>query len=466
MNNTGTRLALVLFLAISVRAGFDVWRYHHLGFVPGDGYASIARNIVAGKGFSPTPLQQFGFRTPGYPLFIAAVWSLVPVSARYAALLVAQVIVSVATCGLLFVIGNTVFDRRAAVGASLLFALSPSMTVHGSRAMTEAFYVFLVALAILFSVRLYRSASLLMAAGFGLVWGVAGLTRPEATLMLAPLLLPTLLAARSRKSTKLAVCVAAPLAKIAVFAPWIARNYLVYGTFVLYAPLGGFNLFYGTYPYPARWGVHRLGTEPVLISNTSAYREITAGFWDPEFLPESAGRDRRVAREAVAGMPVPKSEPSIIVVRDERDMLELDRRFTAAALSNMTDHKFIQLYNIPRHLYSLWGYPSAWWAIDELPSPLKFVWRASYLALLGLFGAGILVARKVGKLTAVPLSWLIVMALNSGVFIVLHAECRHQISSSTFLFLYGGIGASAILRFPALRAPAATGPGELVGRTT
>jgi len=327
--------------------------------------------------------------------------------------------------------------------------------------MTETLHLFWIALAALMALRLYSSGRLWRAISLGLIWGAAGLTRPEATLVLTPLLLPILVARHIRVPTRLSLCATAVLGKIAVMAPWVARNYVVYGTFVLHVPVGGLALFSGTYPYPPRFGMHGTLPEPSLITETREYREITGPFWDPEYLPQAPGRENRMKRNVVEGMPVPSPDPAIVVVRNERDMLEVDRRLTAAALTNIKNNKLIQLYNIPRHFHALWGHPAAWWGVDP-PGPFALAWFGSYLAFLTLFVLGVLVAWKSGKLGVVPLSWLILIAGHTGVLLLLHSEARFQATPAIFLYIFSGLRAAAILPFPAL-APTAAG-FSLVGR--
>ena len=451
---TGTSLALILLLCLAVRVGYDLWRSEHPGFIPGDGYLEIAQNILTGKGFSPTPLQQFCFRTPGYPLLIAAVWSVVPTSGRYAALMVSQLILSTATCGLLFVIANTVFGRRAALAGALLFALSPSVIAYCAEVRSENLHLFWIALAVLTAMDLYRRGNLPMAVILGLIWGAAGLTRPEATLVLSPLLLPMLVAKQRTIPRKALLCVAALLGKIAVMAPWVARNWLVYGTFVLHVPLGGLGLFAGTYPYPPRFGMHATVPEPVPFPLSKEYREITGPFWDPEFLPLTAGGANRSHRPEVEGMPPPNPHPSILITRSERDMLEVDRRLAAAAVIHVKNHKLLELYNILRNFSALWGRPAAWWSV-ELPGSLRIAWWASYMGLLALFVLGVSVAWKSGKLGVIPLSWLILIAVHTAVLLAFHTEPRYQVTSALFLYSFSGLGIATILRLAALGASTA-----------
>jgi len=443
---TGTSFALILLLCLALRLGYVLSLEKHPPEIPSDGYVQIASNILAGKGFAPTPLRHWFSRPPGYPLFIAAVWSPVRSSARFVAIELAQVALSVATCGLLFVIANPVFGRRAALAGALLFAISPSWIAYCTKVSAETLIIFLVALAALMALRLYRSASPLTALGLGLIWGAAGLTRPEATFLIPVLLVPVLGARHLGIPQRFMACASAALGKIAIMAPWVVRNYLVYGAFVLHVPLGGNGLFAGAYPYPPVYGKGWCGTFPdktFHYCQTREYREITGPFWDPEGLAQAAGR------------PDPDVE-----VRDERDLLEVDRRLAAAGWSYIKNYKIIQLYNMTYHFYRLWGRPAGW---DELRWPIKLPWFGSYLAFLALCVLGILTAWRSGKLAAVPLSWLILMVCHTGLLLPVCTEQRYQAASAIFLYMFGGFGADSILPSPAPGAATMAGPGSVVG---
>jgi hypothetical protein len=438
---TGASLALVLFLCLVLRLGFVLALEKHPPRVPTDGYIEIAENILAGQGFSPTPLRHWSFRTPGYPLFIAAVWGLVPTAARYVALELAQVGLSVITCGLLFLLADDVFGRRAAWIGAVLFAVSPSSIVFCALTVTESLHVFWIALAALIALKVFQSPHALTAVGLGLIWGLAGLTRPEATVLVPLLLLPVLGARHLGVPAKVKVCSAAALAKLAVMAPWVARNFLVFGGFVLHVPLGGDNLFRGTYPHPPMYGRgwHGTGPQMIHVNQSPEYRAITDPFWDPRF--------RSLQTKLV---------DADVVTRSERDTLEVDRRLAAAAWSHIRNYKLTQIRNILYHIYGMWGRPAAW--DNALAAPIRLAWYASYLAFLGLFVLGVLVAWKSGQLGLVPLSWLILMAASVGLFLLFAAESRYQATSWVFLAMFSGLGLAAILPFPNREARAVAAP--------
>jgi 4-amino-4-deoxy-L-arabinose transferase-like glycosyltransferase len=440
---TPAPIALILLICMIVRLGYVLSLEKHPPNPLTDGYAQIAENILAGKGFSPTPMRHWFFRTPGYPLFIAAVWSIVPTPARFFALEVAQVALSVATCGLLYVIANSVFGRRAALAGAFLFAISPSYTLYCTDVITETLLLFCVALAALLASMIYRSARATTAACFGLIWGIAGLTRGETTVLLPLLLLPVLVAKDLGTPPKIKACAVAALGKAAIMAPWVARNYLIYGAIVLHVPLGGNGLFAGTYPHPPLYGRGRYGAVPNYIhfTQTKEYCEITRSFWDPEFVEQSAKL----------------SDPDV-VLRDERDVLEVDRRLAAAAWANIRNYKAVQVYNVIYHIHGLWGRPAGW--DHEMTRPLKLAWFGFYLGFLAILVLGIFTAWRSGRLGAIPVSWLVFLGVHNLLLLLFCTDPRYQAASAIFLYTFSGLGVEALLPSPAHRV--STGVGSEV----
>jgi len=411
---------------------------------PYDGYVEIAENILAGKGFSPTPLHQFFLRTPTYPLFIAGVWSVGPTELRYLSLALVQVCLSVGTCVLIYALADELFGRKSALAAGMLFALSPSYTILCSLVYTETLQLMLVCLAAFSALRLYQSGRPWSATCLGLLCGIMGLNRPESTFLIPILGLPYILSGRYPLRKRAQNVLIIVLANVLVMSPWVARNYRVFGTFVVHVPVGGLGLFGGTYPRPPLYGdgwKHQ-GPRLLHISTTDEYQEITKPFWDPRYLQRSVGKITHVA-----------------VVREEKDFVELDRRLGQAAKNNIRNYKLIQIRNVIAHLKALWGRPAAW--TSDLAPSLKLVWFGAYLAFQSLFVLGILTAWKSGRLDAIPLSWLILMTCHTGLLLLFCAEPRYQATSAIFLYIFGGLGVASILPFPALRSAGRGGPSAV-----
>ena len=171
---------------------------------------------------NPIDLSPFPPAEPTYPIFVAAVWSLVKEPARFAALAGAQVGLSIGTCGLLMALTVPVFGRRAAKMAGLLYAFSPSYVAFCALIYTETLQMFLVALAALAAMRLSSRGKLVDALAFGTLWGILGLNRPESTYVLPFLVLPFVVSRQTPAPRKLAALAMMLAACATVMAPWVA----------------------------------------------------------------------------------------------------------------------------------------------------------------------------------------------------------------------------------------------------
>ena len=132
-------LALRLLLVVYSPAVVDDSRF----------YADIATNWlqhgVYGITNSGTIAPTFA-RLPGYPAFLAAVFSLFGVGNFRAALLL-QVLFDLATCFLIADLARRLFSSRAAQVAFLLAALCPFLANYAAAALTETLETFFTALA-------------------------------------------------------------------------------------------------------------------------------------------------------------------------------------------------------------------------------------------------------------------------------------------------------------------------------
>ena len=214
-------------------------------------YLGLARSVAAGRGFTYDPsqtgtTQQFG-RAPGYPLFIAAIGA---TAARYESsplrLKVAQAIVGAVVVWLLGLIAWRAVGPRGGVIAAAIAAVYPPLVWMSAYVLSETVYS-LVALAAVYVLdvameraRAHRAGGAGVLAA-GLLAGVATLTRPV-MLFFIPLALVWIV----RRRAVLAIAFLA--AVLAVVLPWTARNYRVYGQFVLVASEGGVTFWTGNHP--------------------------------------------------------------------------------------------------------------------------------------------------------------------------------------------------------------------------
>ena len=238
-------------------------------------YGSLARNLVAGRGFvdssenldplfpSPGPTS---FWSPLYPLGVAATFrvfgtdTLLPVK-------LLQVAASLATAALVGVLAYRLFGPPAGLLGAVFYAVYP-VAVYYTRAIgTETLYALVLLGFTLQAYRLLEYRRTRDAVLLGALYGLGVLTSGVMLAYGVPLLL-FLALNRFSLRTNAGLLGVALLAFALVVSPWVARNYRLHGELVLLPAKGGFNLWVGNHPgatgaftkLPAEWmsGLERL----------------------------------------------------------------------------------------------------------------------------------------------------------------------------------------------------------------
>jgi 4-amino-4-deoxy-L-arabinose transferase-like glycosyltransferase len=155
-------------------------------------YADIAKNWlqhgIYGITNSGTIMPTLS-RLPGYPAFLAAVFSLFGID-NFRAVLLVQVLFDLATCFLIADMSLRLFSERAAKAAFLLAAVCPFLANYAAAALTETLEIFFTALAVDLAFRGLNIGGAstrprLAWLGCGLAIGGAILLRPDGGLLLA-----------------------------------------------------------------------------------------------------------------------------------------------------------------------------------------------------------------------------------------------------------------------------------------
>jgi 4-amino-4-deoxy-L-arabinose transferase-like glycosyltransferase len=247
-------------------------------------YLALARSVAAGQGFvydasrETGTAPQFG-RAPAYPLFLALIGAGAgdePASSP-TRVKVAQSIVGALTVWLIGVIAARAAGERAGLAAAAIAAVYPPLVWIGADVLSEALYCALaLGTALLLDIAVARAdrqgnarggaAAALLA---GLTAGVAILVRP---VMLFFLPLAAIWLWRRRRAS---LAVALIVTAAAVVTPWTARNYRVYGRFVLVASEGGVTFWTGNHPL-AR-GEGDLAANPAIKEAEVAFRATHPG---------------------------------------------------------------------------------------------------------------------------------------------------------------------------------------------
>jgi 4-amino-4-deoxy-L-arabinose transferase-like glycosyltransferase len=152
-------------------------------------YGDIAKNwlqhgiygVTDGTAIVPTYI-----RLPGYPAFLAVVFSIFGME-HYRAVLAIQVLLDLVSCFLIADIARRLLSDRAAKAAFLLTALCPFFANYAAAALTETLEIFFTVLALDLAVREvadWQTRSLWRWIGCGLAIGCAILLRPDGGLLL------------------------------------------------------------------------------------------------------------------------------------------------------------------------------------------------------------------------------------------------------------------------------------------
>lgn len=221
-------------LALAVRLSYVLATApRHLPFTDALFYQLQANALADGHGFVQPVIALTGRTVPSaahpplYPLFLAAgSW----LGAR--SILAHQIMgcglgtVTVVGAGL---IGYRIAGERAGLLAMGLAAIYPPLWVTDGGIMAEGLYTLLTAAVILASYRLVDRARRRDAAALGAVLGLATLTRAEAVVLFAVLVLPVVWTLRRIGWSRAAQLLALTAAGWAlVVSPWVARNMVTF----------------------------------------------------------------------------------------------------------------------------------------------------------------------------------------------------------------------------------------------
>ena len=155
-------------------------------------YGDIARNWLQHGVYGITNsgvIMPTLSRLPGYPAFLAAIFTLFGID-NFRAVLLVQVLFDLATCLLIADMARRLFSYRAAQAGFLLAAFCPFLANYGAAALTETLEIFFTTLALDLTFRgleiggaaTYPS---LVWAGCGLSIGASILLRPDGGILLA-----------------------------------------------------------------------------------------------------------------------------------------------------------------------------------------------------------------------------------------------------------------------------------------
>jgi hypothetical protein len=247
------RTAAVLWLGDTIPYS-DYFYYHEAGRMQAADWGFLFRHETVLK------FAKLNWWPPGYPLFLAVLYSLAGPQFRVAVFV--QVFLGVATCALVYAFAARAAGRSAGLVAAWLIALDPTYIFTCNLIASENLFAPLLALGLWLAVREAPDPG----AGNGAIvrrFAPAGVALGLATLVRAAgFCVPWIVAAWLwRRAPGRAAASAVLGAFFLTLAPWTARNAIVAGTPALVCFGGGLNFYFGQSAGPL--GYRELSTTPL-----------------------------------------------------------------------------------------------------------------------------------------------------------------------------------------------------------
>ncbi len=210
-------------------------------------YDQIAVNLTRGFGFREDAAQSYQFDTailragPGYEFFLAGIYRMFGHSLE--AVWIIQALLHALSALLLFLIARRVVKAQGeTVGlvAAFLFGFWPDLIEISAMLMTETLYLFLTILILYLFVLVYeRTKNIWLALLFGLLTGLAILTRPPIVLFV-----PIVLFLYYQKKNFFSGAAYLTSLALSLF-PWAWRNWMIYHQIIPTTLIGEYNLWVG-----------------------------------------------------------------------------------------------------------------------------------------------------------------------------------------------------------------------------
>jgi 4-amino-4-deoxy-L-arabinose transferase-like glycosyltransferase len=200
-------------------------------------FSAMAESLLRGEGFDAYG-SLLHRRAPGYPLFLAGVYSIFGVHVVPVQIL--QCLLFAGTCWLAQGIGQRIYSPRAGLIAGLVCALHPSLLRYVPDLHLETMLTFVFTLSVWLSCRFFERPTSARGALLGLTWGLASLTKPVVLLYPGVFALLWLLSRKKHGAFTAPGSLVSKLAPLAVafvvmgltISPWTVRNYIVTKRFV------------------------------------------------------------------------------------------------------------------------------------------------------------------------------------------------------------------------------------------
>ncbi|HOC17784.1 MAG TPA: glycosyltransferase family 39 protein, partial [Vicinamibacterales bacterium] len=191
-------------------------------------FVGSARSLLTDQ-----PFSLHVYKTPLYPLFLSVFMWFGETHITGQAITVTQQLMGLASTLVFYLVARQVFGRTVALWSSLLFSAHTLQLFYELSVLSEALFVFLLAILIHQSMKAMRNPTWDTAAFVGLLSGLATLARPVAQAFVLVILAGVILGSgwRSQLRRALAAGVVMVVAYSAVVTPWMYVNFRRLGYF-------------------------------------------------------------------------------------------------------------------------------------------------------------------------------------------------------------------------------------------
>lgn len=237
-------LLFIIVLIIAVRAIFFFVAVPYNPVAQSrDIYLEIARNVVAGNGFSGGKKVVLTTTRGPVPVYFFAI-VLTFFGDHTLSIALANWFVEAITGVLLFLIALELFGNRwIGLVSAVLFAFYGPSIFYAWQALSEPLFGLLLAAFVFSFLRVLRSPSIIGCVSAGIFLGAASLARPIMQYFLVVTLVILVWVLRSRGQEIIKWAAALTLAFVVVMTPWATRNYLIFGEFIPVSSIFGVPLY-------------------------------------------------------------------------------------------------------------------------------------------------------------------------------------------------------------------------------
>ena len=236
-------LIVIFILGLLLRILFVFTLEDKIYWDDGFDYDGLATRLIEGKGYVNDDGEITAFRAPGYPYFLAAIYSVF--GHQFLAVRIVQCLLDAVSIVVIFFIAQLIFNRRVAVISAAIFIVYPLFVYTASTFFPTTVFILLVSVAMFLILSIEQKGALFKAVLLGVVLGLAALTVPT-VLAFVPFAIVWILFRQPRFSFESFLTSSLVfLSLVLTLSPWLLRNYKIYHKPFVIATNGGYNFWMG-----------------------------------------------------------------------------------------------------------------------------------------------------------------------------------------------------------------------------